>query len=184
VARIYTRTGDNGTTGLIGGKRVSKDSPRIEAIGTLDELNAQLGAVRSHALPGEVDEILYGIQDAIFTLGAELATPEGTDPRSQAVRDEDVQNLEKQIDRFESMLPPLKKFILPGGTVSGAALHLSRAVARRAERACVVLSRTQTVEREVMRYLNRLSDLLFVLARYVNHQASLPEHSPTFGRSR
>jgi cob(I)alamin adenosyltransferase len=183
VARIYTRTGDDGTTGLIGGKRVSKDSPHIEATGSLDELNAQLGVVRSHALSGEVDEILYLVQDAIFTIGAELATPEGTDPRSKAIRDEDVQTLEKKIDHFESMLPPLRKFVLPGGTVSGAALHVSRAVARRAERACVALSRTQTVDKQVLQYLNRLSDLLFVLARYVNHQDSVPEHNPTFGRS-
>jgi cob(I)alamin adenosyltransferase len=182
VARIYTRTGDNGTTGLIGGKRVSKDSPCIEATGMLDELNAQLGIVRSHTLPGEVGEILYGIQDTLFTIGAELATPEGADRRSEPIRDEDVQKLEKQIDHFESMLPPLKKFVLPGGTISGAALHLSRAVARRAERACVALSRTQTVDKQIVRYLNRLSDLLFVLARYVNHQNSLPEPNPTFGR--
>ena len=183
MARIYTRTGDNGTTGLIGGKRVPKDSPCIEATGLLDELNAQLGVVRSHALPGEVDEILCLVQDAIFTIGAELATPEGVDPRSEAIRDEDVQTLEKQIDHIESTLPTLRKFVLPGGTVSGAALHLSRAVARRAERACVALSRTQTVDKQVLRYLNRLSDLLFVLARYVNHQDSVPEHNPTFGRS-
>ena len=184
MARIYTRTGDDGTTGLIGGKRVSKDSPCIEVTGVLDELNAQLGVVRSHALPGEVDEILYSVQDALFTIGAELATPEGTDPKSKAIQDEDVQTLEKQIDHIESTLPPLRKFVLPGGTVSGAALHLSRAVARRAERACVALSRIQTVDKQVLRYLNRLSDLLFVLARYVNHQDSVPERNPTFGRSR
>ena len=184
MARIYTRTGDNGTTGLIGGKRVSKDAPCINATGTLDELNAQLGVVRSHPLPEEVDEVLYAVQDALFTIGAELATPEGTAPKVEAIRDEDVLNLEKQIDQFESMLPPLRKFILPGGSVPGAALHLSRAVARRAERACVALSLTQAVGKPVVRYLNRLSDLLFVLARYVNHQDSLPEPNPTFGRSR
>jgi cob(I)alamin adenosyltransferase len=183
VARIYTRTGDKGTTGLIGGKRVSKDCPCIEATGILDELNAQLGVVRSYALPRDVDQILYGIQDALFTIGAELATPEGTDPRSQALGDEDVQGLERHIDHFEVLLPPLKKFVLPGGSVSGAALHLSRAVARRAERACVALSRTQMVNGAVLRYLNRLSDLLFVLARFVNHQDSIPEPNPTFGRS-
>ena len=116
-------------------------------------------------------------------IGAELATPEGADPRSPAIRDEEVRKLEKHIDYFESLLPPLKKFVLPGGTVSGAALHLSRAIARRAERACVALSRTQTVDGPVLRYMNRLSDLLFVLARYVNHQDSVPEPNPTFGRS-
>ncbi len=184
MARIYTRTGDKGTTGLIGGKRVSKDCPCIEATGILDELNAHLGVVRSHGLPGDVDPILYGIQDALFMIGAELATPEGTAPRSPAIRDEDVQELEKHIDHFEGLLPQLKNFVLPGGNVSGAALHLSRAVARRAERACVALSRAQTVDGPILRYLNRLSDLLFVLARYVNHQDSIPEPNPTFGRSR
>ena len=182
MARIYTSTGDNGTTGLIGGKRVSKDSPCIEATGVLDELNAQLGVARSHSLPGEVDEILCRVQDALFTIGAELATPEDAKKRSEAIRDENVQLLERQIDRFETMLPPLKKFVLPGGTAPGAQLHLSRAVARRAERACVALSRIQAVDKEIIRYLNRLSDLLFVLARFVNHKDSIPESNPTFGR--
>jgi cob(I)alamin adenosyltransferase len=181
LARIYTRTGDNGTTGLIGGKRVSKDSPSIEACGSLDELNALLGIVRSHALPDGIDGILQRIQDRLFTIGAELATPEGVEPRKKGLGDEEVRILESQIDEFENKLPPLRQFILPGGMGAAAELHLARAVARRAERHCVSLSRLDKINPQILRYLNRLSDLCFVLARYVNQQRSAPELHPTFG---
>jgi cob(I)alamin adenosyltransferase len=184
VARIYTRTGDDGTTGLIGGRRVSKDSPCIEACGSLDELNAVLGVVRSHALPHEVDGILRLVQDRLFTIGAELATPEGVERRSEGLGNEEVRNLEKEIDAFEDRLQPLEQFILPGGAAAGAALHLARAVARRAERQCVSLSRLEKVNPQILRYLNRLSDLCFVLARYINRQQSMPELHPGFGRSK
>ncbi len=181
MARIYTRTGDDGTTGLIGGKRVSKDSPSIEACGSLDELNALLGVVRSHSLPDGIDGILHRIQDRLFTIGAELATPEGVKPRNQGLSDGEVRILESHIDEFEAKLPPLRQFILPGGAGAAAELHLARAVTRRAERHCVSLSRLEKVNPQILRYLNRLSDLCFVLARYVNQQQSGPELHPTFG---
>jgi cob(I)alamin adenosyltransferase len=184
VARIYTRTGDDGTTGLIGGKRVSKDSPRIEACGSLDELNALLGIVRSHALPHRVDQVLLRVQDCLFTIGAELATPEGVERRNPEFGDEEVRGLENEIDALEDSLQPLRQFILPGGARAGAELHLARAVARRAERHCVYLSRLEKVSPNILRYLNRLSDLCFVLARHINRQHSAPELNPTFGGSR
>jgi cob(I)alamin adenosyltransferase len=184
LARIYTRTGDDGTTGLIGGKRVSKDSRHIEACGSLDELNALLGVVRSRALPDRVDTVLGRIQDDLFTIGAALATPEGAKQRSTGLGDEKVRDLENEIDAFENSLPPLKQFILPGGKGAGAKLHLARAVARRAERHCVSLSRHAQVAPGILRYLNRLSDLCFVLARYVNRRQSVTEQHPTFGKSR
>jgi cob(I)alamin adenosyltransferase len=168
LARIYTRTGDDGTTGLIGGKRVSKESPVIEAGGSLDEVNAILGVVRSHPLPAHVDEVLQTIQENLFTIGAELATPEESERRSKFLGDEDVLKLESEIDAFENGLSPLKQFIMPGGTIPGAELHVARAVARRAERQCVSLSRCQKINPRILCYLNRLSDLLFVLARCVN----------------
>jgi cob(I)alamin adenosyltransferase len=183
VVRIYTKTGDNGTTGLIGGKRVSKDSPYIEACGSLDELNALLGLVRSHNLPDDIDKVLGQLQDDLFLVGAELATPEGKVRRSREVGDGDVRRLEGEIDLLELSLEPLKKFILPGGSVPGAQLHLARAVARRAERHCVALSRIENVNPRVLQYLNRLSDLCFVLARSVNRLQSVPEAHPTFGKS-
>jgi len=181
LARIYTRTGDDGTTGLIGGKRVSKDSPSIEACGSLDELNALLGVVRSHSLPDGIDGILQRIQDRLFIIGAELATPEGVKPRNQGLSNEEVRILESHIDEFEAKLPPLRQFILPCGASAAAKLHLVRAVTRRAERYCVSLSRLEKVNPQILRYLNRLSDLCFVLARYVNQQQSGPELHPTFG---
>jgi cob(I)alamin adenosyltransferase len=182
LARIYTRTGDDGTTGLIGGKRVSKDSPSIEACGALDELNALIGVVRSHALPEKVDAVLQTVQNDLFTIGAELATPQDRAPVNGKIHDEDVKRMEMEIDSFQESLAPLKQFILPGGADSGAFLHLARAVARRAERQCVTLSHHEKINPNIFRYLNRLSDLCFVMARYVNQQKSIPESHPTFGR--
>ncbi len=182
MARIYTRTGDDGTTGLIGGKRVSKDSQTIEACGSLDELNALLGVVRSHALPDGIDGILQRIQDRLFTISAELATPGGVEPRNRGLGNEEVRIMESQIDEFEDKLPPLRQFILPGGAGASADLHLARAVARRAERHCVSLSRLEKINPQILRYLNRLSDLCFVLARYINQQQSGSELNPTFGQ--
>ncbi len=183
MARIYTRTGDDGTTGLIGGKRVPKNSPYIEACGSLDELNAMIGVVRSLRLPDKVDRILQLVQDELFTIGAELADPNGKYRQSPVVGDPEIQRLESEIDALEKDLEPLKKFILPGGSIPGAELHLARAVARRAERQCVTLSQAGKVDPAILRYLNRLSDLCFVLARYVNRQHSMPEAHPTFGKS-
>jgi cob(I)alamin adenosyltransferase len=178
LPRIYTRTGDDGTTGLIGGKRVPKDSPRVETCGSLDELNATIGVVRSRALPKRFDEILRRIQEDLFVLGAELAAPEGTDPGDQGIGDATLRRLEAEIDMLEDSLEPIRQFILPGGSTAGAELHLARALARRAERHCVSLARVEKLNPLVLRYLNRLSDLLFVLARAVNMQQSAPESHP------
>ncbi len=183
MVRIYTRTGDDGTTGLIGGKRVPKDSPHIEACGSLDELNALIGVVRGHGVPDNVDKVLQSVQDDLFTIGAELATPEGTTRKSPAICDKEIKKLESEIDAVEGSLEPLRKFILPGGSLPGAELHLARAVARRAERHCVTLAKTAKVDPKILQYLNRLSDLCFVLARYVNRLRSMPESHPTFGKS-
>ena len=176
--KIYTRTGDTGGTSLFGGTRVSKHDPRVAAYGDVDELNASLGAIRAQGeLPGEVTEILERIQADLFAIGARLA-----DPAEQiaervtkvAVSDLDIQRLEDWIDRFESELPPLRRFILPGGNRAGALLHLSRTVCRRAERSVVALGADQ-IDAHLLAYVNRLSDLLFVLARVVNHRAGQPE---------
>jgi len=183
VVRIYTRTGDDGTTGLIGGKRVPKDSPYVEACGSLDELNALIGLARGHGLPESIDRALQSVQDELFTIGAELATPQGTKRRSEVIGDKEIQRLENEIDSIEGSLEPLKQFILPGGSLPGAELHLARAVARRAERHCVTLARTEKVDARILKYLNRLSDLCFVMARYVNRLQSMPERHPTFGKS-
>lgn len=182
MARIYTRTGDDGTTGLIGGKRVPKDSPRIEACGSLDELNALMGLVRSHSLADAVDGILKSIQEHLFIIGAKLATVKEEGQSSGEFGDDQVRCLEKEIDVLEDSLEPLRQFILPGGSAAGAELHVARAVARRAERHCVSLSRLEPIDPAILRYLNRLSDLCFVLARYVNRQQSVCEQHPALFR--
>jgi len=185
MTRIYTRTGDDGTTGLIGGKRVPKDAERIEAYGTVDELSAILGLVCSHRLPDRVLEVVRRIQDDLFSVGADLALPDGMDRGEWGIpstSDQDIQRLEKMLDEFQVSLAPLRRFILPGGCAPGALLHLARTVARRAERRCVTLTRVESADPQIIRYLNRLSDLLFVLARFVNQHDSQPEIHPTFGR--
>jgi cob(I)alamin adenosyltransferase len=178
VPRIYTKTGDYGTTGLVGGKRVSKDSPYTEAGGSLDELNALIGVVRSFGLPEPVDQSLQCVQSDLFLIGAELATPEGAGPRVRGIGDEEILRMENEIDSIESSLEPLKQFILPGGSTAGAFLHLVRAVARRAERHCVALSHIEQISPRILQYLNRFSDLCFVLARHVNSLHSTPEAHP------
>jgi len=186
VARIYTRTGDDGTTGLIGGDRVYKDSTRIDTYGTVDELNSILGVVLSIGVPVPVQQILSRIQNDLFTIGAALATPgrEGQEKYGiPEIRDSDILVLEAEIDRCEEELPPLSQFILPGGTEVAALLHLARTVARRAERGCVALARSAWVNPQILRYLNRLSDLCFMLARHINHASGVAESHPTFGRS-
>lgn len=185
MIRIYTKTGDDGTTGLIGGKRVPKDALRVETYGTVDELNAILGMVRSFSLPAQLDAIFQRMQDDLFTIGAELALPEGAERADwgvPALQDEDVLVLEKAIDECDAQLEPLNRFILPGGTPAAALLHLARAVARRAERRCVALARAERVDPQILRYLNRVSDLCFVLARYANHAEKKSESHPTFGK--
>jgi cob(I)alamin adenosyltransferase len=174
--KIYTRTGDDGTTGLLGAGRVLKSDLRVEAYGSVDELNAVLGVART--LDGErrLDAELGTIQQTLFRVGAELAT---TDPRVleglDRVSDGDVATLESWIDRLEADLPPLRNFILPGGTPCAAGLHLARTVCRRAERRLVALAAREMVEPRLGRYLNRLADLLFVMARWTNHRAGSPE---------
>lgn len=168
--KIYTKTGDKGETALFGGERVPKDALRIEAYGTVDELNSVLGIVRSLKPEKKLDAILLKLQNDLFVLGADLATPIASRnsiiPRIQR---SNAVSLEKIIDRFEKPLQPLKAFILPGGSPVAAYLHLARTVCRRAERHVVRLSRNEDTGSSVMIYLNRLSDLLFVLARYANY---------------
>ena len=181
--KIYTKTGDKGETSLFGGKRVPKDSLRIEAYGTVDELNSILGIVRSKNPNDEIENILSSLQDDLFVLGADLATPLTHQskfiPRISKVH---VQRLEKTIDRLEKKLPPLKIFILPGGSVAGSHLHFARTVCRRAERNTVRLSRNENIGEMVMAYLNRLSDLLFVMARYANHLKGKSEEKWVSGK--
>jgi len=176
--KIYTRTGDAGGTALFGGARVSKSDPRVAAYGDVDELNACLGAVRAHGeLPSDIGEMLEHIQKDLFALGARLADPAdriGERVTKAAVSDADIQRLENWIDQSETELPPLRRFILPGGSPAGALLHLSRTVCRRAERSIVALG-AERVDAPVLAYVNRLSDLLFVLARVVNHRAGQVE---------
>jgi cob(I)alamin adenosyltransferase len=173
--KIYTRTGDQGTTGLIGGSRVSKDNPRIEAYGHVDELNACLGLARAAGLPHEVDAELERVQADLFSAGADLADPGPASPGRVRVNPSRIEDLERWIDAMEASLPALRNFILPGGAPAGAALHLARTVARRAERATVALARTVPEATEVVVYLNRLADALFVAARYANLKAKAAE---------
>jgi cob(I)alamin adenosyltransferase len=171
--KIYTKTGDEGETGLWGGDRVLKDHVRIEACGAIDELNAFLGLARAETLPQEVHGVLDRVQHELFVLGAEVAAPRG----SLHIAESRVAQLEQDIDGFDSRLPPLHNFILPGGVRSAATLHAARTVCRRAERRVVHLAATpeQPVSETALCYLNRLGDLLFVLARYANASAGLKD---------
>ena len=174
--KIYTRLGDDGSTGLLGPGRVPKHAPRVEAYGAVDELNAALGAVRALDAAKWLDAELGAIQARLFPLGAELATVEAKALATLArVSDDDVRALEGWIDRREHDLPPLTRFILPGGTTLAAELHRARTVCRRAERRVVALAGREKVEPVLVRYLNRLGDLLFVLARWCNHRAGVEE---------
>lgn len=177
--KMYTKTGDRGETGFFGGQRVSKSDPRVDAYGEVDELGAWLGLVRAagQTLDPDLSDIIARIQRDLFALGARLADPSSriADRVTKAVLDESaVQRLEEWIDRFEAELPPLRRFILAGGTQAGASLHLARTVCRRAERRIVALGPDST-DPTVLTYINRLSDLLFVLARVVNHRAGQGE---------
>ena len=176
--KIYTRLGDEGETGLTGGSRVSKDNVRVAAYGEVDELNAVLGVVRANSDDRDLDSLLHQVQRDLFAVGAQLADPKarvGSRKAKAAVTAGDIQRLEKAIDDREAVLPPLTAFILPGGSTVGSLLHLARTVCRRADRAIVSVSRKQKVEPLVSAYLNRLSDLLFVLARAANHAAGQAE---------
>ena len=160
LSKIYTRTGDDGTTGLGDGSRVAKDSPRVEAYGTVDELNSIIGMVLAYALPDAVRACLVAVQHDLFDLGGEFSVP-----GYQAVEDKYVARLESRLDDFNADLPNLKEFILPAGGLATSTTHLARTVCRRAERRAITLAHTEDVNPAAIHYLNRLSDLLFVLAR-------------------
>ena len=169
--KIYTKSGDKGETSLVYGTRVSKDSPRVEAYGTCDEANSHIGAALS-LLPksddwAELREIFHLIQTKLFHIGAELATPEGKKV-GWPIQEEDVLYLERQIDKLDEALPPLTTFVLPGGHPAAASFHVARTVVRRAERSTVRIMETEQINKIALKYLNRLSDFLFVAARYVN----------------
>jgi cob(I)alamin adenosyltransferase len=163
LSKIYTRTGDAGTTGLADGSRVAKDSPRITALGDVDELNSVVGLLLTEELPADMAALLTDVQHDLFDLGGEMAIPGAT-----LLAESQVARLEQAIDHYNADLGPLKEFILPGGTRAAALAHMARAVCRRAERQLVALAATETVSEAGRKYLNRLSDLLFVLGRVLN----------------
>ena len=170
LSRIVTRTGDSGTTGLGDGSRVPKDSARIEAIGAVDELNSQIGVVLTEALPADVASLLTDVQHDLFDLGGELSIPGHT-----AIAPSHIERLEAAVEYYNAELPMLKEFILPGGTRAAALAHVARTVCRRAERALVALAANETVSASSRIYVNRLSDLLFVVARALNRAANAPD---------
>ena len=181
--KIYTKTGDRGQTALFGGARVSKASLRVSAYGDVDELNSHLGVVGAHCSDHALARRLHEIQAELFSLGAELAKnpDKDVDVGVPGVSDREIERLEQDIDAFETELAPLKTFILPGGSQAAAFLHVARTSCRRAERAVVLLTEAETVREEVVRYLNRLSDCLFVMARVANHRAGVAD-VPWLGR--
>ena len=176
--KIYTKTGDDGTTGLFGNRRVPKDSPRVAVYGTIDEANSILGLALAAGAPEELARVLLDLQARLFDLGADLATPRSDRPDPTyltRIAESHVVALEQLIDRFEAQLAPLSNFILPGGVPTAAHLHHARTVVRRAERELVALARVENVGKAVPLFVNRLSDLLFVLARWANHAARVPD---------
>ncbi len=182
LTKIYTKTGDKGDTGLVGGKRVSNDSPRIWAYGTVDELNSGIGLARAfnaekRSVPGlKIDKVLARLQNELFNLGAELATlPQDFREGMPRIDREHITALERMMDELNAELGSLEEFILPGGSKTGAALHLARTICRRAERFCVRLAREEKIGEHVVPYLNRLSDALFVLARWANKKQGAAE---------
>ncbi|MDY0012621.1 MAG: cob(I)yrinic acid a,c-diamide adenosyltransferase [Rhodocyclaceae bacterium] len=166
LSKIYTRTGDAGTTGLGNGNRVSKNSLRIHALGEVDELNAQVGQLLTEALPEDIQALLTGVQHDLFDLGGEICIP-----GMALITPRQVDHLERELDRLNDPLPPLKDFILPGGSRPAALAHLARTVCRRAERSLVALAQEEAINDAPRQYLNRLSDLLFVLGRVLNRVA-------------
>ena len=177
ITKVYTRTGDDGRTGLSGGQRVPKDSPRIEAYGTVDELNSAIGAVLAAGVVPELAETLHTIQNELFHLGSDLSMLEEDKARTPVPRIEErhVTALEKTMDALTEKIPPLENFVLPGGTPGAATLHVARTVCRRAERRVITLSRLEPVGPQTIVYLNRLSDALFVMARYENARRGVPD---------
>ncbi len=173
ITKVYTRTGDKGLTSLIGGERVSKSSARVEAYGDVDELNSVLGIARLQAHDGEIKGIITEIQNDLFIIGADLASP--PDIQVPRINKDRVTEIEKIIDKFLEELEPLKEFILPGGHGGGPYLHLARTVSRRAERRIVKLMQEERLNESVLAYINRLSDLLFVMARIENKRGNFEE---------
>jgi len=172
--KIYTKTGDDGTTGLIGNKRVKKSNPRIAAYGAVDELNAALGMVLSSKSGKDIRDLLTKIQNDLFVVGADLANP-NLDNKFNRVTSEMISFLEKEIDRLEEKLPPITFFILPGGDLIASHIHLARAICRRAETNVVNLSEVNEINNECLIYMNRLSDLLFVVARTINKRKKISD---------
>ena len=172
--KIYTKTGDAGDTGLQGGKRISKFSDRIRSYGNVDEVNSVLGLVLSHKIDQDVEELLKKIQNELFVLGSDLSNPDMDDKQNRISKNM-IEELEKKIDEYEKELPPLSNFILPGGANSASLVHLARTVTRRAEISVVLLSKTEKINTECQVYLNRLSDLLFVIARVLNKRSKTPD---------
>lgn len=170
LSKIYTRTGDDGSTGLGDGSRTGKDSLRVEAYGTVDEANACIGVALEAGVPDGVRDLLTSVQHQLFDLGGELCIP-----GHAAIDDDDVTRLEQHLDRYNADLPPLKEFILPGGGEASARCHVARTVVRRAERCAVALARAEDVRPQAVRYLNRLSDLLFVLGRVLARESGRGE---------
>lgn len=179
LSRIYTRTGDDGTTGLGDGTRVGKDDPRVEAMGTVDELNSAVGRVLAHEVPAAVRDCLERVQHDLFDLGAELCLPGMT-----KVEEAHIERLERELDAFNADLAPLKEFILPGGAMAAADAHVARTVCRRAERTLVALGKAEEGGDGGRRYLNRLSDLLFVVARVLNRSVGRPDVMWVQGKNR
>ena len=174
--KIYTKTGDQGTTALFGGKRVSKADLRIETYGTIDELNAWIGLLRDQQVNEGRKNFLVDIQDRLFTIGSILATePGNTKVKIPSLEDQDVSLLEKEIDHMDAQLPPMRSFVLPGGHQSVSFCHVSRTVCRRAERLTISLSTNEGVDPRVIQYLNRLSDYLFVLSRKMTQELNAEE---------
>ena len=170
LTKIVTRTGDKGTTGLGDGSRVDKDAPRVAAMGDIDELNSAIGCVLAEEIPGEVREILRAVQNDLFDLGGEVCIPGRT-----ALAKGHVERIDKRLEALREKLPPLRDFVLPGGTRAAAACHLARATCRRAERSLVALKRAEPVSAIALQYVNRLSDLLFLAARTLNAAAGSKE---------
>ena len=165
--KIYTKTGDNGTTGIQGGTRTSKSNLRIKAYGTVDEINASIGIVLSNKFDDVIENLLKNIQNDLFVVGSDLSNSDLSDTKNR-VTSEMVENLEKNIDQFEKELPPITNFILPGGHQIASLIHIARTITRRAETQVVSLDEKEKINEECKKYLNRLSDLLFVIARFVN----------------
>jgi len=184
--KIYTKTGDEGTTGLFGGARVRKDEARVEAYGTIDELNSVVGVARTAPLPDDVDDVLAGVQGDLFVIGAELATVAGKEDKlpMPLLGEDRTALLEGAIDRMEEKMPSLTSFVVPGGAPGGALLHQARTVCRRAERRVLSAALHTPIRREILVYLNRLSDLLFVAARRANQAAGVSDvpWAPRTGR--